>query len=168
MNSGKLLLFNTLSREKEEFAPIQPNEVRMYTCGPTVYDYVHIGNLRSYVFADFLRRTLEYLGYKVKQVMNITDIGHLSSDADSGEDKMTKGLLREGKELNLKNMRELANFYASKFQDEAKKLNIELPAELRFASDYIKEDIELVKKLEERGFAYRTSDGIYFDTEKMS
>ena len=164
MNSGKLLLFNTLSREKEEFAPIQPNEVRMYTCGPTVYDYVHIGNLRSYVFADVLRRTLEYLGYKVKQVMNITDIGHLSSDADSGEDKMTKGLLREGKELNLKNMRELAEFYTEKFKGDIKKINIKMPEGPYFASDYVKEDIELLKKLEKKDYTYRTSDGIYFET----
>ena len=167
MNSGKLLLFNTLSREKEEFAPIQPNEVRMYTCGPTVYDYVHIGNLRSYVFADVLRRTLEYLGYKVKQVMNITDIGHLSSDADSGEDKMTKGLLREGKELNLKNMRELAEFYTEKFKGDIKKINIKMPEGPYFASDYVKEDIELLKKLEKKDYTYRTSDGIYFETSKM-
>src|SRR5689334_22725306 len=107
--------FNTLTHKKEKFEPLNSAEVRMYTCGPTVYNFAHIGNLRSYIFADVLRRTLEYSGYKVKQVMNITDIGHLSSDADSGEDKMTKGLLREGKELNLKNMRELAEFYTGKF-----------------------------------------------------
>jgi cysteinyl-tRNA synthetase len=140
----------------------------MYTCGPTVYDYAHIGNLRSYIFADVLHRTLLYLGYDVKQVMNITDIGHLSSDADSGEDKMTKGLLREGKELNLANMRALAEFYTKKFNDDTSKLNILPPAGQYFASDYVKEDIELIKKLEENGFTYVTSDGIYFATDKMS
>ena len=160
-------LYNTLTREKEEFTPIDPAEVRMYTCGPTVYDYVHIGNLRSYIFADVLRRTLKYSGFKLKQVMNITDVGHLSSDADSGEDKMTKGLLREGKELNLKNMREFAEFYTEKFKEDMRKLNIESPDEMPFASDYIKEDIDIVKKLEEKGYAYKTSDGIYFDISKM-
>src|SRR5450830_1703838 len=99
-----LKFYNTLTREKEEFSPIDSELIRIYSCGPTVYNYTHIGNLRSYVFADILCRILRYDGFKVKQVMNITDIGHLSSDADSGEDKMTKGLLREGKELNLKNM----------------------------------------------------------------
>ena len=165
---SKMNLYNTLTREKEEFTPIDPAEVRMYTCGPTVYDYVHIGNLRSYIFADVLRRTLKYSGFKLKQVMNITDVGHLSSDADSGEDKMTKGLLREGKELNLKNMREFAEFYTEKFKEDMRKLNIESPDEMPFASDYIKEDIDIVKKLEEKGYAYKTSDGIYFDISKMS
>src|SRR5688572_9023678 len=111
-----LKFFNTLTKQKEEFHPRDESEVRMYTCGPTVYNYAHIGNLRSYVFADILRRTIHYSGLKIKQVMNITDIGHLSSDADSGEDKMTKGLLREGKALTLKNMRELAEFYTERFK----------------------------------------------------
>ncbi len=164
----KILLYNTLTRKKENFSPIDKDEVRMYTCGPTVYDYVHIGNLRSYVFADILCRTLKYSGLKVKQVMNITDIGHLTSDADSGEDKMTKGLLREGKVLNLKNMRELAEFYTEKFKDNLKKLNIKIPDKMPFASDYIKEDIDLIKKLEEKGYTYKTNDGIYFDISKMS
>jgi cysteinyl-tRNA synthetase len=163
----KIIFYNTLSRTKEEFSPIDASEVKMYTCGPTVYNYAHIGNLRSYVFADILRRTLKYNGFKVKQVMNITDIGHLSSDADSGEDKMTKGLLREGKELNLKNMRELAEFYTQKFREDLKKLNVQMPDGMYFASDYVKEDVELIQKLEEKGFTYKTSDGIYFDTSKM-
>lgn len=162
-----LKFYNTLSHEKEDFTPIKEGVVGMYTCGPTVYNYAHIGNLRSYVFADILRRTLSYSGLEVKQIMNITDIGHLSSDADSGEDKMTKGLLREGKELNLKNMRELAEFYTEKFKEDIQKLNIKLPDGLYFASDYVKEDIELIKKLEEKGFTYKTSDGIYFDISKM-
>jgi cysteinyl-tRNA synthetase len=169
MNSNKanIDLFNTLSRTKEHFVPIDAKEVRMYTCGPTVYNYAHIGNLRSYVFADVLRRTLEYASLNVKQVMNITDIGHLSSDADSGEDKMTKGLLREGKELTLANMRQLAEFYTEKFKEDLKNLNIQLPSGLYFASDYIKEDIELIQTLEHKGFAYKISDGVYFDTAKM-
>lgn len=162
-----LKFFNTLTREKEEFTPIDKNEVRMYTCGPTVYYYAHIGNLRSYVFADILRKTLKYSGYNVKQVMNITDIGHLTSDADAGEDKMTKGLLREGKELTLQNMRGLAEFYTEKFNDDLKKLNIEMPDGQYYASDYVQEDIELVEKLTEKGFTYQTSDGIYFDISKM-
>ncbi len=162
-----LQFYNTLTREKEKFVPIHSGKVGMYTCGPTVYDFAHIGNLRSFVFADVLRRTLEYSGLKVKQVMNITDIGHLSSDADSGDDKMTKGLLREGKELTLKNMRELAEFYTEKFKEDLKKLNVQMPEGPYFASDYVKEDIELVKKLEENGYAYKTTDGIYFDTAKM-
>src|SRR3989339_1167267 len=162
-----LKFYNTLIREKEIFSPIDSNEVRMYSCGPTVYNYTHIGNLRSYVFADILRRTLKYNGFKIKQVMNITDIGHLSSDADSGEDKMTKGLLREGKEFTLKNMREMAEFYTEKFKEDLQALNIEIPENIYYASDYVKEDIELVQKLEEKGYTYKISDGIYFNTSKM-
>ncbi|MDQ3244911.1 MAG: cysteine--tRNA ligase [bacterium] len=162
-----ITIFNTATHEKELFVPILEKEVGMYTCGPTVYDYAHIGNLRSYIFADILRKTLKYNGYNLKQVMNITDIGHLASDADSGDDKMTKGLLREGKELNLANMRTLAEFYTNKFKDDLKDLNIELPDVLCFASDYIKEDIELIQRLEQKGFVYKTNDGIYFDISKM-
>ena len=139
----------------------------MYTCGPTVYNFAHIGNFRTYMLSDILRKSLEYCDFKVKQVMNITDIGHLASDADSGEDKMTKGLLREGKELNLENMRELAEFYTARFNEDLAKLNIKPPSGQYYASDYVKEDIELVQKLENKGFTYKTSDGIYFDTEKM-
>ncbi len=162
-----LRFYNTLTRQKEEFIPINESEVGMYTCGPTVYNYAHIGNLRSYVFADTLRRTLLYLGYPVNQVMNITDIGHLASDADSGDDKMTKGLLREGKDLNLKNMRELAEFYAEKFREDLRHLNILPPDTMCFASDHISENIELIEKLEKNGFTYATSDGVYFDTKKF-
>src|SRR3989344_9526483 len=171
MNSNKtnsqIVLYNTLTRKKEKFFPIDPKEVRMYTCGPTVNNYAHIGNLRAYVFADILQKTLEYSGYKVKRVMNITDIGIMSSDADTGEDKMTAALLREGKELTLKNMRSLAEFYTEKFKEDLQKLNIEIPSEIYFASDYVKEDVELVQRLEEKGYAYKTSDGIYFDTKQF-
>jgi cysteinyl-tRNA synthetase len=162
-----LKFYNTLTREKEIFTPINPPNVGFYSCGPTVNNYAHIGNLRAYIFADILQKTLEYLGYKVKRVMNITDIGIMSSDADTGEDKMTAALLREGKDLNLKNMRELAEFYTAKFKQDLIKLNIKIPANIYFASDYVKEDAELVEKLEEKGYAYKTSDGIYFDTAKM-
>ncbi len=162
-----LIIFNTLSRKKEEFIPLKQGKVGMYSCGPTVYNYAHIGNLRAYVFTDILCRTLRYDGYKVKQIMNITDVGHLSSDADSGDDKMTKGLLREKKELSLSNMRELAEFYTGKFKDDLKSLNIELPTGMYFASDFISEDVELIDTLDKKGFTYKTSDGVYFDTSKM-
>lgn len=167
MNKQKILLFNTLGRKKEEFHPMSKDEVLMYTCGPTVNNYAHIGNLRAYVFADILQKTIEYSGYKVKRVMNITDIGILSSDADTGEDKMTAALIREGKELTLKNMRELAEFYTGEFKEDLQKLNIEIPKNIYFASDYVKENVELVQKLEAKGYTYKTSDGIYFDTSKM-
>ena len=162
-----LKFYNTLSGQKEDFTPINKDEVTMYSCGPTVYNYAHIGNLRAYVFTDILRKTLKYEDFNLKQVMNITDIGHLSSDADSGEDKMTKGLQREGKELTLKNMRWLAEVYTEKFFEDTGKLNIEKPDGVYFASDYIAEDIELINKLKEKGYTYETSDGIYFDISKM-
>jgi cysteinyl-tRNA synthetase len=161
-------LQNTLSGEKEIFKPIKEGEVSMYNCGPTVYDYAHIGNLRSYVFADVLRRMFKYNGYKVNQVINITDIGHLSSDSDDGEDKMTKALKREGKPLTLSAMREVADFYFEKFKEDLVALNIEPPEHFPFASDHIAEDIDLVKTLTEKGFTYTTSDGIYFDTGKFA
>jgi cysteinyl-tRNA synthetase len=168
MNQTKIKLYNTLTKKKEEFTPIDDSLVRMYTCGPTVYNYTHIGNLRSFFFADILSRNLKYNGLKVKQVMNITDIGHLSSDKDSGDDKMTKGLMREGKDLTLKNMRELAEFYTASFKDDLKNLNIQFPDGMYFASDFIKEDIELIRQLENKGYTYQTSDGIYFDISKMA
>ncbi len=163
----KIYLHNTLSGKKEEFIPIINGQVSMYNCGPTVYNHAHIGNLRSYVFADTIRRVFKYNGYKINQVINITDIGHLSSDADDGEDKMTKALRREGKPLTLEAMREIADFYFEKFKEDLKSLNIEMPEHFPFASDHIKEDIELVEKLEKGGFTYKTSDGIYFDIKKF-
>ena len=161
-----LQLHNTLSGKKEEFNPIKKGFVGMYNCGPTVYDYSHIGNLRSYVFADVLRRTFEYAGFEVKQVINITDVGHLSSDADDGEDKMTKGLKREGKPLTIEAMSEMAEKYTGFFVENLKSLNIELPTEMPRASQNITEDISLIKKLQDKGFVYQTSDGLYFDTTK--
>jgi cysteinyl-tRNA synthetase len=163
----EIYLQNTLSGEKEIFKPINADVVSMYNCGPTVYNYAHIGNLRSYVFADILRRVFEYNNYNVKQIINITDIGHLSSDNDEGEDKMTKALKREGKPLNLESMREIANFYFEEFKKDLSLLNIKSPENFPFASDHIKEDIEMILKLSESGFTYATSDGIYFDISKF-
>jgi cysteinyl-tRNA synthetase len=163
----KLQLYNTLKGEKEPFEPINPPHVGLYTCGPTVYNYAHIGNLRAYVFADVLRRTLEYGGHKVRHVMNITDVGHLTSDADDGDDKMVKGLKRDGLPLTLGGLQQLADKYTSAFMEDLKALNCELPHEMPRASENIKEDIELIQKLEQKGVAYKTSDGMYFDTAKF-
>jgi cysteinyl-tRNA synthetase len=158
-----LKLFNTMTREKEIVKPIHDNEIRLYTCGPTVYDYIHIGNLRSFLTEDILRRVLLFNGFKVKQVMNITDVGHLTSDADTGEDKLEVGARREGKTAW-----EIAKFYEKEFFKDINKLNI-LKAEVYpRATDHIKEQIELVKKLEENGYTYIIeNDGVYFDTSKF-
>jgi cysteinyl-tRNA synthetase len=156
-----LKLFNTLGRKKQEFKPLKGNDVGIYSCGPTVYWFQHIGNLRSYIFSDILKRVLLYDGFKVKHVMNVTDVGHLTSDADSGEDKMEKAALKEGKTAE-----EIANFYLKVFRDDFSKLNIIEPSVWCKATEHIKEQIELVKKLEEKGYTYRTDDGIYFDTSK--
>jgi len=152
-------LYNTLSRAKEIFEPMRPNEVGLYTCGPTVYNYAHIGNLRTYLFEDILKRTLTYNGYTVKHVMNITDVGHLTGDRDMGEDKLEKGARREGKTAW-----EIAADYTRAFQEDIEKLNIEPPSIWCKATDTIPEQIALIKVLEEKGFTYRTSDGVYFDT----
>jgi len=157
-----LKLFNTLGRKKQEFKPMQGKEVGMYSCGPTVYWYQHIGNLRSYIFADVLKRVLIYNGLKVKHIMNITDVGHLTSDADSGEDKMEKAALKEGKKAE-----DIANYYWKIFREDFKKLNIIEPNIWCKATEHINEQIELIKKLEEKGYTYRTEDGIYFDTSKF-
>jgi cysteinyl-tRNA synthetase len=157
-------LYNTLTRKKEEFKSIKKGEVGLYTCGPTVYNYAHIGNLRTYIFEDILRRVLEYNGYKVKHVMNITDVGHLTGDRDMGEDKLEKGSKREGKTAW-----EIAEFYTNAFKEDIKKLNIlESDVLSPAASDEnIKKQIELIKILEEKNYAYKISDGIYFDTSKF-
>ena len=167
-NTSEITLYNTLGKAKQKFVPINVGSVGMYHCGPTVYDYPHIGNLRSYVFADVLRRVFEYNGYEVNQVINVTDIGHLSSDGDEGEDKMTKAILREGKTMTLESMREIANHYYESFRSASNDLNI-LPATVYpFASDHIKEDVEMISTLIEKDIAYKTSRGIYFDTSKKS
>lgn len=162
-----LRFYNTLTGKKEEFKALEDNLVRMYHCGPTVYNYAHIGNLRAYVFADVLRRTLEYNGYRVQQVINITDIGHLSSDADEGEDKMVKALKRERKPLTLEAMKEVADFYANVFRQDLRRLNIQPPTLMPRASEHIPEDIALIKKLEAKGIAYKTRDGVYFNVSKF-
>jgi len=156
-------LYNSLTHKLEEFSPIKKGKVGMYTCGPTVYNFAHIGNLRTYVFEDLLKRVLIYNGYKVKQTMNITDVGHLTSDADEGEDKMEKGAKREGKTAW-----EIATFYTNAFKKDLADLNILEPEIWCRATDHIKEQIKLIKKLEKKGFTYQTADGIYFDTSKLA
>lgn len=158
----KIILFDTYTRRKREFIPLVPGNVGMYTCGPTVYDYPHIGNLRAYFFADILRRVLEYNGFTVKQVMNITDVGHLTSDADEGEDKIE---LRASQ--TRKSALEITKFFTEVFKSDLALLNIQPPQILSKATDHIKEQIALIKKLEELSYAYRISDGIYFDTSKF-
>lgn len=157
-----LKIYNTLSREKEEFKPINNNTVGVYTCGPTVYNYAHIGNMRTYIFEDILKRVLLYNDYTVKHVMNITDVGHLTGDRDMGEDKIEK----ESKIEN-KSAFEIAEFYTEKFKEDLINLNIIFPDIFCKATDNIKEQIEMIKVLEEKGFTYKTSDGIYFDTSKV-
>lgn len=162
-----LKLYNSLTCKKETFKPIEKNEVKVYSCGPTVYDFAHLGNLRAFMFADILKKVLEYNLYDVKHVMNITDVGHLTSDEDEGEDKMTKALKREGKELTLIAMERLGEFYAKKFSEDIFELNIEPANFTPKASEHIKENIALIETLKEKGYAYDTSDGIYFDTSKF-
>ncbi|MBU1129063.1 MAG: cysteine--tRNA ligase [Nanoarchaeota archaeon] len=157
-----LKIYNTLTRKKEIFKPLKKRRVGLYTCGPTIYWYQHIGNLRTYIFADILKRTLEFNNYKVKQIMNVTDVGHLTSDADEGEDKMEKAAAKEGKKA-----KDIANYYLKIFKQDFKKLNISEPDVWCKATEHIKEQIELVKILEKKGFTYKTSDGIYFDTSKL-
>lgn len=161
-----LKIYNTLTKREQEFKPITEGSVGMYSCGPTVYNYAHIGNLRSYVFADILKRTLKFEGLEVKHIMNITDVGHLVSDGDDGDDKMTKALKREDLPMTIESMKTLALKYEQAFVEDLKKLNILLPDVMPRATDHIAEDIEIIKKLEEKGFVYKTSDGIYFDTSK--
>ncbi|MBV9349155.1 MAG: cysteine--tRNA ligase [Patescibacteria group bacterium] len=162
-----IFFYNTLTKKKEKFHSLHGRAVKMYTCGPTVYDYAHIGNFRAYVFAEIVRRTLEYAGYEVKQVMNITDIGHLVGDGDSGEDKMTAGLKREGLDLTLSNMKMLAERYAEAFEEDLKRLNIELPFTFPRASEHIPEQIAYVETLIGKGYAYATKDGVYFEVGKF-
>jgi len=157
-----LYLFDTFTRTTREFQPLNPPEVGLYTCGPTVYDYAHIGNLRTYIFEDFLRRVLEFNGYQVKHVMNITDVGHLTSDADTGEDKMEKGSRRTGKTAW-----EIAEFYTQAFREDLARLNILEPTIWCRATDHIQEQIDFIRCIEAKGFTYTTSDGVYFDTAKL-
>lgn len=156
-------LTNTLSGKKEAFEPIHSGEVRMYHCGPTVYDDAHIGNLRSFLLADILRRTMEYTGYSVTQIMNVTDIG-LLTEGDAGEDKMVKGLKREGLPISLESMKALGEKYTKRFLSDLDKLNIKRPTKLIPTSSEIDEQIKIIERLEKNGCTYICSDGVYFDT----
>jgi len=158
-----LKLYNTLSHKKENFKPLKKKQVGLYTCGPTVYNYAHIGNLRTYVFEDILKRVLLYNNYQVKHVMNITDVGHLTSDADEGEDKMETGAKREGKTAW-----EIADYYTKAFKDNMKDLNLAEPDIWCKATDHIQEQIALVQTLIDKDYTYQTTDGIYFDTTKLT
>ncbi len=158
----QLYLYNTLTRQKEEFVPIRSGEVGLYTCGPTVYNFAHIGNLRTYIFEDVLKRVLTFNGYAVRHVMNITDVGHLTGDRDMGEDKMESGSRREGKTAW-----GIAEFYAQAFKQDIARLNILEPTIWCKATDSIPEQIDLIRILEDKGFTYQTRDGIYFDTAKF-
>ncbi len=157
-----LSLYNTLSKTKEAFKPINPPEVTLYTCRPTVYNYAHLGNLRTYIFEDILKRTLQFDDYTVKHVMNITDVGHLTSDADEGEDKLEQGAAREHKTVW-----QIANYYTTAFKQDMKTLNLLEPDIWAKATDHITEQIDWIKKLEKKHFTYRTTDGIYFNTSKL-
>ena len=155
-------LYNTLTKQKADFVPLSGNEVRIYSCGPTVYSYAHIGNFRAYIFMDNLRRMLEYNGYKLKHVMNITDVGHLESDSDEGEDKMVKAAKKENKTPY-----EIAKFYTDIFFDDMNKLNIERPEIIAKATEHIDDMLEFAKKIVENGYGYETSTAIYFDVSKL-
>lgn len=155
-------LYNTLSRQIEEFIPIEPGKVRMYTCGPTVYHYAHIGNLKTYILEDVLQKSLEYVGYEVKRVMNVTDVGHLESDGDNGEDKMLKGAIRENKTVW-----EVAAYYTDAFFADCTKLNVKRPTIVAKATDYIQEYIDFILKLEENGYTYFNNGNVYFDISKF-
>jgi len=158
----KLYLYNTLTRQKEEFTPTRPGEVGLYTCGPTVYNFAHIGNLRTYIFEDVLKRVLAFNGFAVRHVMNITDVGHLTGDRDMGEDKMETGARRDGKTAW-----DIAEFYTQAFKQDLARLNILEPSIWCKATDSIPEQIGLIRILEQKGFTYKTGDGIYFDTARF-
>jgi cysteinyl-tRNA synthetase len=157
-----LRLFDTYTHSLRDFAPLHPEAVGIYTCGPTVYDYAHIGNLRTYIFEDLLRRVLEFNGHTVKHVMNVTDVGHLVSDADTGEDKMEKGSRRARQSAWA-----LAEFYTQAFREDLQRLNILEPTVWCRATQHIPEQIDAIRCIEAKGFTYHTSDGIYFDTSKL-
>ncbi len=157
-----MYLYNSATRKREEFIPNHPDIVKMYTCGPTVYHYAHIGNLRSYIMEDVLEKALRYAGYNVKRVMNITDVGHLASDADTGEDKMLKGAKREHKSVM-----EIAKFYTDAFFEDCRKLNIKRPDVVEPATNCIDEYIKIISTLLDKGFAYQAGGNVYFDASKL-
>lgn len=155
-------LYNTLTHKKEEFIPIKKNNVSIYSCGPTVYSYAHIGNMRTYIFMDTLRRMFKYNGYTINHVMNLTDVGHLTSDADTGEDKMEKAARKEGKDPY-----EIAEFYTKAFMKDLKSLNIDMPETITKATDNILQMEQMVEEIIKNGYGYETSKGIYFDVSKL-
>ncbi len=157
-----MYLYNTLTRKIEKFIPYEEGKVKLYTCGPTVYHFAHIGNLRSYIMEDILEKTLKYIGYDVKRVMNITDVGHLTSDSDTGEDKMLKGAKREHKTVL-----EIADMYTEAFKCDTEKLNIRWPDTVSKATDNIPEYIKMITKLLDTGYAYIAGGNVYFDTSKL-
>jgi len=158
-----LKLYNSLSRELEDFTPPKHGPVKVYSCGPTVYSRQHIGNMRAAIFVDILKRTLRYVGFEVKDVMNITDVGHLATDEGEGEDKMQKAAEKEGKDPF-----EVARIYERIYVEDLQKLNIDLPKHMPRATEHIQSQIDFIKVLEEKGFTYTTSDGVYFDTSKFA
>ena len=157
-----MLIYNSLTRRRDELIPNEPGKIKMYTCGPTVYHYAHIGNLRTYIMEDVLEKYLRYAGYDVKRVMNITDVGHLSSDADTGEDKMLKGAKREHKTVM-----EIAKFYTDAFFADCADLRIKTPDVVEPATNCIAEFITMVQGLIEKGYAYVAGGNVYFDTSKL-
>lgn len=162
INYLKVKLYNTLTKQKEEFIPLEGNTARIYTCGPTVYSYAHIGNFRAYIFMDTLRRVLKFNGYNLKHVLNITDVGHLESDADEGEDKMMKAAKKENKDPF-----EIAKHYTDIFLRDMGRLNIDKPEIIAKATDHIQEMIEFISQILKNGYGYETSKGIYFDISKL-
>lgn len=160
-------LFNTATRELEVFKPLHRGEVTMYSCGPTVYDHIHVGNLRAYLLPDLLTRLLTHDGYKVKSTVNFTDFGHLTDDADAGEDKMMKGMHRDGFDITLANMLVFAETYIDSFKEDNLEFGNLPPTTFARASDYVKEQIKLIETLEDKGYTYKTSDGVYFDIAKF-
>ena len=155
-------IYNTLTKKQEEFIPHQENIVNLYTCGPTVYSYAHIGNLRTYIFEDILEKSLKFLGYDVRRVMNITDIGHLENDSDTGEDKMQKAALKEHKKVS-----EIADFYTKKFVEDCESLNIKIPKIFEKASENIPFTIKMIEKIIENGYGYVLNNNVYFDVKKF-
>jgi cysteinyl-tRNA synthetase len=158
-----LRIYNTLTQKLEEFTPIKDNEVGIYTCGPTVYHYAHIGNMRTYLLGDFLRRVLRMDGYKVTSVVNVTDVGHMTNDEGQGEDKVEKAARSTGKSA-----REVSEYYTKAFLRDLKELHVEMPEYIPKATDHINEQIEIALKLEKKGYTYKTSNGLYFDISKLS
>ena len=157
-----MYLYNSATHRKDEFVPNHPDIVKMYTCGPTVYHFAHIGNLRSYIMEDVLEKFLRYEGYHVKRVMNITDVGHLASDGDTGEDKMLKGAKRENKSVM-----DIAKFYTDAFFDDCDKLNIKRPDVVEPATACIGEYIRIISTLIKKGYGYVAGGNVYFDTSKL-